>query len=74
MQVVVQQGVPPVTGEWRSECVDPLADFRRYFHAGPNESVPHLVGIGVLSDGDGTKTVVESDYADFSVSRSGACQ
>jgi hypothetical protein len=66
MHLVVKEGPPPKTGEWRVEEVDLHADFRNFFFGGrADEEVPPVVGIGVLSDGDGTRSVVEADYAGF---------
>jgi len=56
-----------VAGEldtWHTETVDPRADFVRYF-GGKLEDVPDFVGLGVLTDGDATKSPSEGDYADF---------
>ncbi|MBI5527376.1 MAG: DUF3047 domain-containing protein [Deltaproteobacteria bacterium] len=66
MHLVVIEGPPPETGKWRTETVDLQADFRRYFLGGKADGeVPPVVGIGLLTDGDGTKSVVEADYAGF---------
>jgi hypothetical protein len=62
MQVVVREGPPPRTDSWIAESTDPVGDFRKYFGG---DDVPPMVGIGLLSDGDGTRSEVEADYADF---------
>ena len=62
MQVVVREGPPPWTDSWVTETVNPVEDFKKYFGG---DDVPPLVGIGLLTDGDGTQSEVEADYADF---------
>jgi hypothetical protein len=51
---------------WQSETVDPRADFAKHFET-KLEDVPDFVGIAVMTDGDQSDSVVESDYADFFV-------
>jgi Protein of unknown function (DUF3047) len=51
-------------GTWHQESVDPKAEYVRHF-GGKLEDVPDLVGIGVLTDGDQTKSVSAADYGDF---------
>jgi len=51
-------------GSWHTETVDPRRDFTRYF-GGKLEDVPDFVALGVLTDGDATKSRSEADYADF---------
>jgi len=65
LQVSVKEGPPPVTGEWISEEANISDDFRRFFLKGKDEEIPPVVGVGVLTDGDGTMSFVEADYADF---------
>jgi hypothetical protein len=62
--VVLRSGGPRDT--WQSEEVDPRADFVRFF-GGSSEHVPDFVGIGILTDGDATKSRSEADYADFAL-------
>ena len=62
MQIVVLEDNYREIGRWQSEDVDFRNDFRNYFGVA---RVPPLRGIGVLSDGDGTKSEVIADYADF---------
>jgi hypothetical protein len=54
-------------GEWATEKRNIVDDFQKlYGKAIPN----HLVkGIGVLTEGDGTKTIPEADYDSFQVSK-----
>jgi len=54
------------TSEWRSVDIVPDVEFRNHFEDGDaNASVPDLVGVGIMSDGDQTRSVSEADYADF---------
>jgi Protein of unknown function (DUF3047) len=62
--VVLQSGGPLDT--WKSEEVDPRADFVRYF-GGAIEDVPDFRGVGILTDGDATHSRSEADYADFAL-------
>ena len=62
LQVVVREGPPPWLDAWVTETVDPVDDFKKYFG---DDDVPPIAGLGILSDGDGTKSMVEADYADF---------
>jgi hypothetical protein len=51
---------------WRTEVVDPRLAFARHFETKP-EDVPDFEGVGLMTDGDQSNSVVESDYADFKV-------
>ncbi len=51
---------------WETEEVDPRADFVKHFGT-KLEDVPEFVGVAVMTDGDQSNSVVESDYADFVV-------
>jgi hypothetical protein len=57
---------PEDVGEWRTETVNFAADFRQTFG---RDKVPRLRGIGVMSDGDNTKSEVIADYGDFELWR-----
>ena len=64
--VIVQSGSP--TGVWVTEEIDPSAEFRAHFENGnPQAEVPDFVGVGLMSDGDQTKTVSAADYTGFSL-------
>ena len=66
LHFVVLRGLPLKIGEWVKEEVNITADFRKYFLDGkPDGEVPPVTGIGILSDGDDTGSVVEADYAGF---------
>jgi hypothetical protein len=62
LHIVVLEDRYNDVGKWLEEEVDFYEDFKRYFE---KEEVPPLMGIGVLSDGDGTKQEVIADYGDF---------
>jgi hypothetical protein len=62
--VILESG-PPL-GEWHEEEIDPTAEFRAHFEGGnPNAEVPDLVGLGIMSDGDQTKSISAADYTGF---------
>jgi len=62
--VVLRSGGP--LGVWQHESIDLAHEFRKYFEGGdPHASVPSIVGIAVMTDGDQTKTESTGDYADF---------
>jgi hypothetical protein len=61
--IVLESGGPVNT--WITEEIDPGAEYVRHFGGGLSD-VPDLVGIGLLTDGDQSKSRSEADYADFS--------
>jgi Protein of unknown function (DUF3047) len=62
--LVLRSGSP--VGVWLEEEIDPAALFRAHFEGGnPAAEVPELQGIGILTDGDQTRTVSAADYAGF---------
>jgi hypothetical protein len=62
--VVLQSGGPP--GVWKHESIDLAREFRAHFGEGDEHAdVPPLMGLGVMSDGDQTKTESSGDFADF---------
>jgi len=64
--VIVDTGGP--LKEWRSVRIDPDAEYRNHFEKGDTSaSVPELQGIGLMTDGDQTKSPSSADYADFSI-------
>src|ERR1700690_3077295 len=51
---------------WKSEEIDLQAQFRAHFEDGrAAPAVPPLVGVGLMSDGDATKSESAADYGDF---------
>ena len=64
--VVLESGGP--LGQWRDEEIDPSAEFRAHFEGGnPNADVPDFVGVGIMSDGDQTKSISAADYTGFAL-------
>ncbi len=62
--VILESGGP--LGEWKQEEIDPSAEFRAHFEGGnPNADVPDFLGLGIMSDGDQTKSISAADYANF---------
>ncbi len=62
--IIVHSGAP--TGVWFEEEIEPEKLFRAHFEGGdPNAEVPELQGIGVMTDGDQTRTASVADYAGF---------
>lgn len=62
--VVLESGGPLNT--WKHESLDLAHEFRKYFEDGdPDADVPDLIGLGVMTDGDQTKSESAGDYADF---------
>lgn len=60
--MIVQVGGPVDT--WSAYSVDPRQEYVKHF-GGKLEDVPDFVGIGVMTDGDNSRTPAEADYADF---------
>lgn len=66
--IILEAGGP--TGEWRTETIDLKAEFRKHFEDGDAAaSVPDLLGIGLMSDGDQTQSTSSADYAEFVLTR-----
>jgi hypothetical protein len=64
---VVTESGPPLD-RWVTETIDLVGDFRRYFEKGdPTADVPDFVGVGVMSDGDQSRSPSAADFADFAV-------
>jgi hypothetical protein len=64
--VILESGGP--LAEWRSVDLDLRAEFRKHFEDGnPEAEVPDLFGIGLMSDGDQTKSPSRADFADFTL-------
>ncbi len=51
---------------WLTEQIDPKMEFVRHF-GGTLDEAPDLLGIGLMTDGDQTRSRSEADYADFTV-------
>jgi hypothetical protein len=66
--IILESGGP--LGVWRGEEIDLRAEFRKHFDGGdPNGDVPDFVGIGIMTDGDQTKSESAADYASFTLQR-----
>lgn len=66
--VILESGGP--LGTWRTAEVDLDAAYRQHFEGGdPKASVPDFVGIGLMSDGDQTKSESSADYGTFTLVR-----
>jgi len=62
--VIVDSGGP--VGEWRTVRIVLDDEFRNHFENGDSQaSVPDLVGIGIMSDGDQTRSPSVADYEGF---------
>jgi DUF3047 family protein len=66
--VVLETGAP--LNVWRSEHIDLKSEFRTHFEDGDQTaSVPDLLGVGIMTDGDQTQSDSSADYADFVLQR-----
>lgn len=66
--VVAESGGP--TDVWKTEEVDLQAEFRAHFENGRADAdVPAFVGIGLMCDGDATRSESAADFADFVLER-----
>jgi hypothetical protein len=65
--IIVHSGGPLST--WVNESLDLDAEFRKHFEKGdPAASVPRLIAIAILSDGDQTHTRASADFGSFVLS------
>lgn len=64
--IIMESGEP--LGSWRFVDVDLAGEFRKHF-AGGNEraSVPDFIGVGIMSDGDQTRSPSAADFGAFVV-------
>jgi hypothetical protein len=64
--VILETGGPP--GAWVTEQIDLKAEFRKHFEDGDaNADVPPYKGVGIMTDGDQTKSPSAADYGPFTV-------
>jgi hypothetical protein len=63
--IVLQTGNKKA-GQWMSESRNLAADWKRLFG---DEDVPEIVGIGVMTDSDGTRTEVTGSYDDIQITQ-----
>ena len=62
--IVLESGGPP--GVWKHESIDLAREFRAHFGEGDEHAdVPPLMGLGVMTDGDQTRSESSGDFADF---------
>jgi len=59
--VVLESGGP--SNAWKDESIDPSAEFRAHFEG----DVPDFVGVGIMSDGDQTRSISAADYGGFTL-------
>ena len=70
--VIVESG--GATGVWKEVTVDLKAAFRKHFEDGdPKADVPDFAGVGIMSDGDQTKSPSSADYGKFVFTLDGGC-
>jgi hypothetical protein len=62
--VVLESGAP--LGEWRDEEIDLAAEYQRHFG---DSDVPDLEGLGIMTDGDQTRSESAADYGTFTFVR-----
>lgn len=67
---VVLEGKGP-TDTWKDERVDVAKEWARFYAEGGQSAkdAPPLSGVGILTDGDDTRSHPSADYADFRLSR-----
>jgi len=65
--VVLESGGP--AGVWKRESIDLAREFRAHFSDGDEHAeLPPLMGLGMMTDGDQTKSASTGDYSDFVLS------
>ncbi len=62
--ILVRTGGP--LNSWETVEVNPRAEFAKYYGV-KLQDVPDFVGLGLMTDGDNSKSPAEGDYADFVV-------
>ena len=64
VKIIVLESGKENEGKWVSERVDIKGDVGRYFSGGLSE----IIGIGIMTDSDNTKSIAEAYYADLRLS------
>ena len=65
---IVESGAPLNT--WKTVSIDLATEYRNHFEGGDAKAdVPDFVGIGLMSDGDDTKSESSADFGSFTVER-----
>lgn len=66
---VIKEAGPPLN-TWKEVEIDLNSEFRKHFEGGDEDAdVPGFVGIGVMSDGDQTKSASSADFGTFTLTR-----
>jgi hypothetical protein len=66
--IILESGGP--TQSWVGETIDLKSQFRNHFADGRADAgVPDFIGVGIMTDGDQTRSESAADYADFVLSR-----
>jgi hypothetical protein len=66
--VVLRAGPP--TGSWQSEEIDLRSEFRKHFEGGDaSADVPDFVGVGIMTDGDQSRSESSADFGTFTLVR-----
>jgi len=64
--VVLRVGAP--LQSWQSESIDLRAEFRKHFEDGDaSADVPDFVGVGIMTDGDQTRSLSSADFGTFTL-------
>jgi hypothetical protein len=64
--VVLRAGAP--LDRWQTEEIDLRADFRKHFEGGDaSAAVPDFVGVGIMTDGDQTRSESSADFGTFTL-------
>jgi hypothetical protein len=64
--VVLRAGTP--RGTWETETIDLRAEFRKHFEEGDAAAdVPDFVGVGIMTDGDQTRSESSADFGTFTL-------
>lgn len=62
--IALESGGP--VGIWRDVEIDLASEFRRHFEGGdPKAAIPDLIGFGLMTDGDQTRSESAADYGTF---------
>jgi DUF3047 family protein len=65
--IIVLASGPSRLNQWKSEKVNVVEDFKKYFKKDPSKNPS---GIGIMTDGNATHTPAACDYTDFTISKS----
>lgn len=64
--VILESGAP--LGVWREAAIDLDSEWRRHFGDGdPRAEVPPFLGVGIMTDGDQTRSESVADFRDFRI-------